>query len=113
MEDQFAPRTKPPNSESGPFFVTLASGWALVHHGCRRNKILDRREGKMGHRCLAAVFTVMGVVAVTPLSAPAQSTHPTAPRTPWGAPDLQGVWTLPVHHAHGTTRRAGGQRVLD
>ena len=48
----------------------------------------------MSHRCLATVFTVMGVVAVTPLSAPAQSTNTTASRTPWGAPDLQGVWTF-------------------
>ena len=46
----------------------------------------------MNHRCLAAVSTVIVVVAVTPLSAAAQSTNTTAPRTPWGAPDLQGVW---------------------
>ena len=46
----------------------------------------------MNHRCLVAVSTVIVVVAVTPLSAAAQSTNTTAPRTPWGAPDLQGVW---------------------
>ena len=44
----------------------------------------------MSHRCLAAVLTVIGVVALTPMFAAAQSAEP--PRTPWGAPDLQGVW---------------------
>ena len=44
----------------------------------------------MSHRCLAAVFTVIVGVALTPLFAAAQSAQP--PRTPWGAPDLQGVW---------------------
>ena len=44
----------------------------------------------MSHRCLAAVFTVIAVVALTPMFAAAQSAEP--PRTPWGAPDLQGVW---------------------
>ena len=43
----------------------------------------------MSHRCLAAVFAV----ALTPVFAVAQSTDTTEPpRTPWGAPDLQGVW---------------------
>ena len=47
----------------------------------------------MGHRCLAAVFTVIAAVALSPMFAAAQSTNTTAPpRTPWGAPDLQGVW---------------------
>ena len=47
----------------------------------------------MSHRCLTAVFTVIAVVALTPLFAAAQSTNTTAqPRTPWGDPDLQGVW---------------------
>ena len=44
----------------------------------------------MSHRCLAAVFAVLGVMALTPMFAAAQSSEP--PRTPWGAPDLQGVW---------------------
>ena len=44
----------------------------------------------MSHRCLVGVFTMIGVVALTPVFAAAQSTEP--PRTPWGAPDLQGVW---------------------
>ena len=47
----------------------------------------------MNHRCLAAVLTVIAVVALAPVFAAAQSTDATeTPRTPWGAPDLQGVW---------------------
>ena len=44
----------------------------------------------MNHRCLAAVLTVIAVVALMPLFAAAQPTGPL--RTSWGAPDLQGVW---------------------
>ena len=44
----------------------------------------------MSHRCLAGVFTVIGVVALLPLFSAAQSAE--LPRTPWGAPDVQGVW---------------------
>ena len=41
-------------------------------------------------RYLAAVFTV---VALVPVFAAAQSTNTsTPPRTPWGQPDLQGIW---------------------
>ena len=50
----------------------------------------SEEEGQMSHRCLAVVFTVIGVVALTPMFAAAQSAE--LPRTPWGAPDLQGVW---------------------
>ena len=46
----------------------------------------------MSHRCLAAEFAVVAVVALTPMFAAAQSANTTTPRTPWGAPDLQGVW---------------------
>ena len=47
----------------------------------------------MSHRCLAAVVTVLALVALTPILATAQSTNTaTPPRTPWGHPDLQGVW---------------------
>ena len=52
----------------------------------------------MSHRCLAAVFTVIGVVALTPMVAAAQSANTAPPRTPWGDPDLQGVW-----HSSGAT----------
>ena len=49
----------------------------------------------MSDRCLAAVVTVtvIALVALAPLFAAAQSTNTAAPpRTPWGHPDLQGVW---------------------
>ena len=42
----------------------------------------------MSHRCLAAVSTVIVVVALAAIEVAAQ----TAPRTAWGHPDLQGVW---------------------
>ena len=48
----------------------------------------------MSHRYLVAVLTVIAVVALTPMFAAAQSANtPASPRTPWGAPDLQGTWT--------------------
>ena len=47
----------------------------------------------MSHRSLAALLTVIAVVALAPVFAAAQSANTTAPpRTAWGAPDLQGVW---------------------
>ena len=44
----------------------------------------------MSHRCLVAVLTAIAIVALMPMFAAAQSTAPS--RTPWGTPDLQGVW---------------------
>ncbi len=44
----------------------------------------------MSHPCLGVVYTVIAVGSLMPWSATAQSTD--APRTPWGEPDLQGVW---------------------
>ncbi len=47
----------------------------------------------MSHRCFAVVFAVLAVVALAPTFAAAQSINRTAPpRTPWGHPDLQGIW---------------------
>ena len=47
----------------------------------------------MSLRCFAAVLTVFAVMALAPVFAAAQSANTTAPpRTPWGAPDLGGVW---------------------
>ncbi len=47
----------------------------------------------MSHRCLAAVLTVIAVVALTPIFAAAQSANTTTTlRTAWEQPDLQGVW---------------------
>ena len=52
----------------------------------------------MSHRFLAALFTVIVVVSLMP--APAVGQAPTGaaqtwtpPRTSWGEPDLQGIWT--------------------
>ena len=44
----------------------------------------------MSHRYLVVPCAVIAVVALAPMLASAQSAE--APRTPWGAPDLQGVW---------------------
>ena len=46
----------------------------------------------MSHRYLTAMFGLVAVVALTPILAAAQS--PEVPRTPWGAPDLQGSGTV-------------------
>ncbi len=46
----------------------------------------------MNHRYIASAFTVIAVVALMPLLAEAQSTNSMPPRTPWGDPDLQGIW---------------------
>jgi len=47
----------------------------------------------MRHRFLAALFIVTAVVLPVPPTATAQSAGSSAlPRTPWGDPDLQGVW---------------------
>ena len=46
----------------------------------------------MNHRYIASAFTVIAAVALMPLLAEAQSTNSMPPRTPWGDPDLQGIW---------------------
>ena len=46
----------------------------------------------MIHRHLAMRIVVIAVAALTPALAAAQSTDASAPRTPWGHPDLQGIW---------------------
>ena len=45
----------------------------------------------MRNSCLAAVCAVIAVVMLMPRFVAAQSANPTPP-TPWGDPDLQGVW---------------------
>ena len=42
----------------------------------------------MSHRCVALLLSVIVVIALSAIPVAAQ----TAPRTPWGQPDLQGVW---------------------
>ena len=44
----------------------------------------------MNHRCLGAACTMIVVGSLLPAFATAQATD--LPRTPWGEPDLQGVW---------------------
>ena len=46
----------------------------------------------MSHRFLAALFTVIAVVLLVPLAAAQPADSSAVPRTPWGKPDLQGVW---------------------
>ena len=51
----------------------------------------------MSHRCLAAVLTVIAVVLLAPVPVAGQAQtaaadQPMPPRTPWGQPDLQGIW---------------------
>ncbi len=45
----------------------------------------------MSHRHLAAACTALALLVLAPIGATAQG-GAEAPRTPWGAPDLQGVW---------------------
>ena len=45
----------------------------------------------MSHRHLAAACTALALLVLAPIGAAAQG-GAEAPRTPWGAPDLQGVW---------------------
>ena len=47
----------------------------------------------MRRRMFAVVFALLAIVSLTPTFAAAQSKDTTAPSlTPWGTPDLQGVW---------------------
>jgi len=45
----------------------------------------------MNNRCLAVMLAVIACVALAPVAAAAQSSGE-SPRTPWGDPDLQGIW---------------------
>ena len=45
----------------------------------------------MTHRYRVAVLTVIAGATLFPVLVAAQSTD-SEPRTPWGQPDLQGVW---------------------
>ena len=42
----------------------------------------------MNHRCVAALLSMIGVITLSVVPAAAQS----VPRTPWGEPDIQGIW---------------------
>ena len=46
----------------------------------------------MSHRNQAAAFAVAAGMALMPVFAAAQPADETGPRTPWGHPDIQGIW---------------------
>ena len=43
-------------------------------------------------RTLAAALSVIAVTSMAPPASAGQAGEPSAPRTPWGTPDLQGTW---------------------
>ena len=47
----------------------------------------------MSHRVIASLSAVAVVVAVVSLGVVPAVAQTEAPRTPWGDPDLQGIWT--------------------
>ena len=51
-----------------------------------------REERKMSLRYRTAAFAVIAGVALMPMFAAAQAADQAGPRTPWGHPDLQGIW---------------------
>jgi hypothetical protein len=54
----------------------------------------DRFSGSMGAAAIAAATISAAIsVTVTPTAAQAPADHGTALKTPWGEPDLQGIWT--------------------
>ena len=67
----------------------LATSGSRGHHETHSGESPECERGnQMSHRCFAALFSVTVVIALPVSPAAAQ----TAPRTPWGQPDLQGIW---------------------
>ena len=66
----------------------------------------------MSHRCLAAVCAVIAVVALTPILSAAQSANTVPSRTPWGDPDLQGIWNNATTTPLERPDDLGGQELL-
>ena len=58
----------------------------------------------MSQRVLVVVFTVIAVVMLGPAPVAGQSAEPATPLTPWGDPDLQGVWDFRTITPAGTPR---------
>ena len=50
---------------------------------------------KTRNQCFPLLVTVAGVVLVAALAPPSVRGQTTTPRTPWGEPDLQGIWNNP------------------
>jgi len=46
----------------------------------------------MNHRYLTVLFSAFAVASIFPGLVGAQTSDTSAPRTPWGQPDLQGIW---------------------
>ena len=64
----------------------------------------------MSQRHLVAVITLTAVVLLVPLGAAAQSGD--VPRTPWGTPDLQGVWDFATMTPMERPEQFAGQTTL-
>ena len=71
----------------------------------------------MSHRCFAALLTVIAVVLLAPVPVTGQAPtaavdQPTPPRTPWGEPDLQGVWDFRTATPLERPESLAGKKVL-
>ncbi len=72
----------------------------------------------MSHRCFASigvVATVLAIVAPAPGVAQAQTSAvdtPTPPRTPWGKPDLRGIWDFRTITPLERPRELAGKQLL-
>src|SRR6185436_12182138 len=91
-----------------PFSLVMAADLTIISRGCRWPiRVSDcSRQGQpsQGYAMSRRLFTVLGVAAVlvaavllvqcarTPSAANATGGTGT-PATPWGEPDLQGIWT--------------------
>ena len=62
----------------------------------------------MSHRCFAVLFSVIVVIALSAIPAVAQP----APRTPWGQPDLGGIWDFRTITPLERPRSLGDQEFL-
>ncbi len=58
-----------------------------------------RRHFNSATRLLPALLVVFGSAATVPLADAGQDREWTAPRTPWGDPDFQGIWTANEMHS--------------
>ena len=65
-------------------YLRLVMSWSIMVALRRKSRAT---EGTMSHRCLAMMIAVLILV---PKFAAAQPTS--SSRTPWGDPDLQGIW---------------------
>ena len=76
-----------PVDEALPIATCIMQHGGMVSH--------ERRGGTMSHRCITALFTLIGIVVLVPVGVDGQTltgaaSSWTPPRTAWGDPDLQG-----------------------